>query len=49
MTPGCLNKLFVLVKSGITKSTTNMRDASAPERKFAAETFLAHSCVVLFY
>ena len=35
------------MKDDITKSTKNMRDASASKRKLAAEPFHVHSFVVL--
>ena len=39
----CFDKLFVHLKDDIAKWTTNMRDASTPKLKFAAETFHVHS------
>ena len=48
ITPECFDELLVLVKGNITKEATNMRDASAPKLKFAAEPFHVHSFVVLF-
>ena len=38
----CFDDLFVLKKDNVTKQTTNMRDASAPKLKLAAEIFHVH-------
>ena len=48
MTHECLDKLFVFVNDDITKSITNMRNASTPKLNLATKIFHVDSFVVLF-
>ena len=48
ITPECFDKLLVRVKDVITKYIANMRDASTPKLKLAANIFHVHLFVVLF-
>ena len=48
ITPEYFDELFVLMKDGMTKEITNMRDASPPKLNLAGKIFQVHSCVDLF-